>query len=116
MFTPNNRGNLSTRIGSNKFGESQFSAVVSTPCAVVRLKADIKKTAIRTDASGSRGAADETVSIAIILFPSYVTIGLGDRFIIGGDTLRVMMVQPRYAISGKLDHYECDFEAWTDGA
>ena len=113
MFIPNNFGILIKKIADNKYGEPIFSSGTNVPCGVVEIKADLKKTAIRTDSSASRGNADEIVSIAMILFPAYVNIAVGDKFFIANVDLRVMMVEPRYSISGRLDHHQCQFEAWA---
>ena len=68
---------------------------------------------VRTDQSASRGNAEERTEIAKLLFPSTVTIGLEDKFEILGHTLRVIKIQPRNSVLGRLDHYEVDFGAWT---
>lgn len=114
MFVPNNSGYLSYRSGSNKFGEPTYDAPVKVPCAVIQIKDDIKKTAIRTDSSASRANADELVAVANILFPTSVRIANGDKFQIAGFDLRVIMVEPRFSTAGVLDHNECAFEAWAD--
>lgn len=114
MFIPNNFGLLSHKSGSNKFGEPIYAAPARTPCAVIEIKDDIKKTAIRTDASASRANADELVAVATMLFPPKTPIVNGDKFQIAGFDLRVIMVEPRYTTAGVLDHLECSFEAWAD--
>jgi hypothetical protein len=112
MFIPNNKGRLFKRAGYNKFGEETFSTAVEIPCSVVKLQGTLVKSPIRTDSSASRGNADEIISSAVILFPTYVTRPvIGDKFEIAEMTLRVLSVEPRYSTIGTLDHIECAFEA-----
>ena len=113
MLLPNNKGQLSKRVGYTGQGEARFGAPVMVPCAVVKLIHEIKKTPIRTDASASRGRADEGVSSSVILFPATSGVTVGDRFAIAGLDLRCSGSQPRYDALGTLDHYECTFEAWS---
>jgi len=113
MFIPNNSGMLSRKSGDNKYGEPIFTAPVKVSCAVINIKDDIKKTAVRTDSSASRANADELVAMATILFPIVVPILNGDKFTIQGFDLRAIAVQPRYTTAGAADHFECTFEAWA---
>lgn len=114
MFLPNNSGLLAKRAGMNVYGEPSFAKATKTPCGVVRLNTTSQKTSVRADSSASRGAADELVSDAKILFPATALIDFGDRFEISGMVLRVIKVEPRYAVPGHLDHYEVDFEHWPE--
>lgn len=110
---PNTSGQLSHKTGHDGYGQAAYSAPLTVPCAVVTMTQKTKKTPIRADSSASRGAAEERLSIAKILFPTNVTIGQEDRFDILGASLRVIAVQPRNDVLGVLDHYEVDFEAWV---
>ena len=112
MLLPNNKGMLSKRAGYNKAGEASFGPGLTVRCAVVKLIHEIKKTPIRTDASASRGRADEPVSVSTILFLPATRIEIGDRFAIAGLDLRCSGAEPRFDAGGKLDHIECTFEAW----
>ncbi len=113
MFIPNTRGDLITRVGFNKFAEPIWGPRVLVPCAVVTLKPELAKTPIRADSSASKATSEEqTIAAKILLGPGFKP-NVGDRFEIDGYTLRCVMVMiRREAISGKIDHYECDFEAW----
>lgn len=113
MFLPNNTGTLTRKLGTDKFGQAVYSQVpTKVGCGVVSLNIEVIKTAIRTDASASRGTADEDEAIATILFPAGTIIGEEDKFEIAGFALRVKAVQPRYSVYFGLDHIECDFEQW----
>ncbi len=113
MFIPNTRGDLVMRIGYNKFAEPMWGPRVLVPCAIIQLKPELAKTPIRADSSASKATSEEqTIAAKILLDPRFIP-HVGDRFEIEGYTLRCVMVEPRReAISGKIDHYECDFEAW----
>lgn len=110
MFRPNTTGVLTRRLGRNVFGEATFRAPITVPCGVVTDLGQIQKTPVRSDSSASRGAGEEAVAVAKILFPSSVTIGADDTFEIAGLKLRVIGVQRRISVTGALDHLEVDFD------
>lgn len=113
MFIANNKGQLQAFSGYNSAAEPQFGPVKTVSCGVVHLNKKVQKSSVRADSSGTRGAADEFVSVTKILFPSSVSIANGYKFRIAGFTLKAMTVEPRYSVHGNLDHYEVDFEQWT---
>jgi hypothetical protein len=110
MFRPNKTGKLTRRLGRNIHGEATFRAPVDVACAIVTDLGNIKKTPVRSDSSASRGAGEETIAVAKILFPRNVEIGQDDTFAIEGLSLRVIGIQKRFAVSGALDHLEVDFD------
>lgn len=114
MFIPNNTGLLARNLGFNRYGEPSFGEAKTVECGVVHLGRVDQKTSVRTDSSATRGNADETLFNAKILFPSYVVVSAGDRFVINGQKLRVTAIEPRYSVYGSLDHYEVDFDRWAD--
>lgn len=113
MFIPNNKGQLQAFSGYNSTAEPQFAPAKSVLCGVVHLNKIVQKSTVRADSSGSRGSADEFVSISKILFPASVSIATGYKFRIAGLTLKATTVEPRYSVYGVIDHYEVDFEQWT---
>lgn len=113
MFIPNTQGLLSSQAGTNLYGEPDFLEPRTVPCGVVKLNRIVQKTSVRADSSGSRGNSDEFVSQAKILFLPSSEVRTGDKFEIHGMMLRAIKVHPRISISGILEHYEVDFEAWT---
>lgn len=112
MFIPNQIALYSYKTGDNKFGEPTFSSNTSVQCAVVHFGAGYGKTSVRTDSSASRGNAEEQKIAAKILIASAIVPAPGHRLIIIGRTLRALTIEPRYAVTGKLDHYEVDYEVW----
>jgi len=114
MFLPNNRCELHTLSGTNVYGEPIWSVLRSVPCAVVSLNRQELQTSVRADSSASRGAALEPVSMGKILFPAAIAVQSGDRITIQGFGLRISAIQPRWDVNGKLDHWECGVEAWSE--
>ncbi|MBO6507505.1 MAG: hypothetical protein JJ979_03300 [Roseibium sp.] len=114
MFVPNNKGELSSQEGHNVYGEPAFDPPVTVQCGVVRLNHTSQKTSVRTDSSASRGAAEESVASSKILFPADLSPVIGDKFEISGISLRIFKIEPRYSITGVLDHWECELEAWGE--
>lgn len=112
-FSPNVTATIYRRAGNDKYGEPVFAPAMIVGCAIVRLDDMLKKTAIRTDASASRGNADEIEAKGIVLVPKTVTLSIGDKLIIQGIEVRCASVEPRINVVGTLDHYECGLEAWA---
>lgn len=69
-------------------------------------------TSVRTDSAGSHGHADEVTSNVIFLALPSTKISIDDILIIVGNTVRVMQTQPRFTVSGKLDHVEIHCISW----
>lgn len=113
MFIPNNTGFLTPLERRDMYGDVRLGTPVQVPCGVVHLNKKVQPTTVRSDSSGSRGAAEEFVSVSKILFPANLQIATGMKFEIAGFALRVTLVEPRYAVAGRLDHYEVDLEQWT---
>lgn len=112
MFIPNQMALYSFKKGDNKFGEPEFSRPKTVQCAVVHFGAGYGKTSVRTDSSASRGNAEEQIIAAKILIASTIVPEQGHRLVIAGRTLRALTIEPRYAVTGHLDHYEVDYEVW----
>lgn len=115
MFIPNVFAMVAQPVGHTIHGEVMFDPSVRTPCAVVRLDYSAQKTSVRADSTASRGAAGERVAQSRMLFPENVRIEVGSKVEIAGLTLRVTTKEPRYAVTGRLDHFECDLEHWYEG-
>jgi len=106
MFRPNLWCHVRRKTGRDLFGQAAFGNPIKVPCAVVHLQPKVEDTAVRADSSASRGVAEETVIQATLLFPvSFMPI-LDDIISISGLLLEVSFVEPRYRVTGMLDHYE----------
>lgn len=112
MFIPNKVALYSEKTGENEFAEPTFSDPRKVACAVVHFGAAAQKTSVRTDSSASRGNAEEVVVAAKILLASTVDPTPAHRLEIAGRKLRALSIEPRWAVTGDLDHYECDYEVW----
>lgn len=112
MYRPNTTGMLSRADAKNEFAERSYSDPVEVACAVVFLKTMIVKTTVRSDSSATRGNAEELTAQAKVLFSPSTDVKMNDKFEKDGVALRVVGVQPRRAVTGKLDHIEVDMEAW----
>jgi hypothetical protein len=114
MFRPNTKGWLERRSGYTIDGVPNFTEPKEVPCAIVHLIPTEEKTSVRTDSSASRGAAEEVVGNRMkILFPVSVKPAAGDRFVIYGAAMRLISIEPRIAVNGRLDHYEAQAEMWV---
>lgn len=106
FFMTNNVGMLSRRGAKDQFSQYAYAAPVRVGCCVVKLLGAATKTSVRTDQSGSRGAAEEETVAATILFPPSIGIRKDDKFQLAGITMRVSAVQPQFDILGAHDHDE----------
>jgi hypothetical protein len=106
MFIPNSRGILYPLIGMNGDGEPLYGNGQTVRCAVAMLNSVVKKTSVRADSSGSRGASEETSLASEIMFPANVTPKIDDKFAVAGFKMHVTQVSPCYNVAGQLDHYE----------
>ncbi len=113
MFIPNTKALVYSHRGYNLYGEPDFNEPVEVPCAVVKLDVISEKTSVRTDSSASRGNANETIAKSRILFASGYAVDIGDKIEISGVLLIIVSVFARLDVSGKVDHYDCSLEKWT---
>lgn len=115
MFLPNTSGMLSSRARATRdvFGQITYTDPVEVRCCIISLDTKTLKTPIRADASASRGASEDLVVVAKILFSPDTGIAQEDRFEIAGVMLRVIGIRPRNDIFGTPDHIEVDFGAWV---
>jgi hypothetical protein len=116
LFKPNQRCQLRKQLGHNAYGEERLGEPSTLKCTVVRISSGGQKSSVRADSSATRGAAEEIVSDAKILFEKNATIGVNDQVSIAGVLLRVISVEPRWDIRGNLDHLEVDFFIWGKAA
>lgn len=115
-FIPNTTALLSRMTGMDVHSEPTFSPAIKVECGIVGLNMESLKTSVRADSSASRGTIEEEVIAGKILFLPKASPAIGDKVVIQAMTLRCKAVQPRLAVTGDLDHYECKFEVWFDEA
>ena len=97
----------------DKFGNERIGPERSAVCAIVKLVQRSEKSTVRADSSGSRGAAQELVTDAVLLFKPFYTINHDDCIRIGNTRLRVTGVTPRFLITGGIDHYQVECAVWV---
>lgn len=113
MFLPNNRCIYKRRTGFTGTGEPLYGAPTEIRCSVIDMSVIARRTSVRADSSASRGAALEDAPDKIMmLFPKRAGVLTGDRIEIQNFELRIIGLQPRWAVSGELDHYEATLEPW----
>jgi len=107
MFIPNTTAMVRRFSGQRDvFGNRIYNPPTRLPCSIVRLPPKTQPTSVRADSSGSRGAAEILATQAKFLFPMNVPISDLDEIDVYGYQLIVTSIEPRIAVTGRLDHYE----------
>lgn len=107
MFRPNTHGfHYGKGTQRNKYGKETYGTAVRIPLAVVRADRIVGNTSVRADSSSSRGAAEQTESIIMLLVPKHITVKEGDVIKFLSQYMEVTGTHPRIDVCGNLDHYE----------
>ncbi len=113
MFRPNVNCTLRRLLdGYDVYGRAQLGQPVPMKCGVVKLRDKRQQTTVRADSSGSRGFGEEQVVDVKLLLPKSSEVKAGDVIAVAGMSLEVAVVHQRFAMSGRLDHYEVECIAW----
>jgi hypothetical protein len=111
MFRPNLTGTLRAVTGRDVHGRPSWGGKRACAFAIINLDIGALKTSVRADSSASRGSADETAAKnAVILVPPQTAIKIGDLFVFEGASFTVQGLNPRRAVTGKLDHIRVTLE------
>lgn len=113
MYIPKNKCSVSSTRYDSK-GQEQIIDTWPEKCAIVSIVVSDEKTPVRTDTSASRGNAKELISDAIILLGPRSKVAIGYVIKVEGYKLRVVGIQPRFDISGRLDHHEVNADIWKE--
>ncbi len=114
MFRPNQSCTIVVASGrTDVYGQPLAATRVAERCAVVRLITTNQPSSVRADSSASRGAAKEVVSDSLILLAKSTAANIDDLIEINGSKLRILSKHPRFAINGRLDHYEITASIWS---
>jgi len=108
VITMNVPCTLASRTGSDVYGQPVLGKPRPIKCAVLKFELKRVKTTIRSDASGTRGHADESTAQIAILVAKDTVVELDDILELRGVGSRVSCVRPRYNVMGRLDHYEVE--------
>lgn len=103
---------ISTIAKFDVYGEPIISPAIPSVCAVVKFVTTAASTTVRTDSSATRGNAEELTASVILLLSKKVEPQIDNLITLRGTTVRVISVQPRYDVMGRLDHYQigCSIE------
>lgn len=96
--------------GFSVTGKPTLGSPVSVRFSPIRLASMAQATSIRTDKSGSKSRADETIFKGRILVHPESSIDNGDTVEIDSVRYEVNEVFPRYDMGGYLNHYQVDLE------
>lgn len=97
---------IRTTASFDMYGEPILSAPVHAVCAVVKFSTIAKTTTVRTDSSATRGSAEEVNASIVLLMSKKKEPQMNDLVTLRGVLTRIISVQPRYDVMGKLDHFE----------
>lgn len=113
MFVPNNTCTIQASEGlSDIYGQPRPGVFIKERCAVIRLVVMNVKSAVRADSSASRGSALELEAKSKFLLTAKTRASVDDLITIAGSTLRIMTKEPRFDLTGQLDHYEVTATFW----
>jgi hypothetical protein len=112
------RANLNCRIqlasGKNTVhGQPIPGRFVRERCAVVKMTVSSEKSSVRADSSASRGNAREPQAESIILLSNLTQAAINDVIEVSSNKLRITSMEPRYDVTGRLDHYEIRATMWS---
>lgn len=113
IFRPNTPCMIYGKEEFDVYGKPVESQGRKSKCSVVRISSAKKETSIRSDASASRGRADEQVFGSILLMLPKEEIQIDNKVEVNGFTLKVVSVMPRYNVAGRLEHQEIGLEVWV---
>lgn len=115
MFKPNLKCRVQISSGKNDvYGQPIPGRYVNERCAVVKLNLSNEKSSVRADSSASRGNAIEEEAVSVILLPATTQANKDDIIEVAGVKLRISARQPRFDVSGRLDHYEINATMWSE--
>lgn len=98
--------------GYDLHGQPVLAPKRAAKVAPVKVKFTDQHTTVRTDSSGTHGAALETVADVVLLAKPNVDIQPGDIVTVVGRRVRVQAIHPRFEVTGRHDHNQIDCEAW----
>jgi hypothetical protein len=108
MFKPTISCKIFREVATNLYGEPTLKKSFPAKCAIVKLLLRTQKTSVRADSSGSRGAAQETIADAVLLFAPMTSVEMDDVIQVAGAQLRVTGRFPRYDLNGDFDHWQIE--------
>ncbi|EXX00878.1 hypothetical protein J888_1229 [Acinetobacter baumannii 44327_5] len=114
MFRPNQTCVVRSIAGYSVYGQPQEGKRKREKCAIVRYVIKNEKSSGRADSSATRGNAREQQADAIFLMSPNTTADIDSVIELHSHDFRVVSKEPRFAISGRLDHFEVGCSYWSD--
>lgn len=96
--------------GHDLYGEKIEGARIPEKCAVVKLETEQHGSTVRVDSGATRGGAEEYRAHAVLLMKKTSKVEVDDLIEIHGVKLRVASKRLRFAVTGKLDHFQIEAE------
>ena len=113
MFQPNILCSLVQASGqTDLYGNPIMKPARPAKCGIVRLRVGDQNVTVRADSSASRGAAQELVADAVLLFPPVYGVQVDDVINLIGYKLKVTQVFPRHTVNGQIDHHQVEAMIW----
>jgi hypothetical protein len=113
MFQPNVLCSLTQTAGTTDvFGNAIYNPSRPAKCGIVKLNVGDQNVTVRADSSASRGAAQEIVADAVLLFPVIYGVKGDDIIDVIGYRLKVTKTFPRHNVNGQLDHIQVEAMIW----
>lgn len=113
MFRPNLSCRIQQSTGNDVHGQPLPERFRRERCAIVKLEVANEKSSVRADSSASRGNALEVQVASVILLTTKTAARRDDIIEVSGYKLRIVLMEPRYDVGGRLDHYEIHATMWS---
>lgn len=112
-FIPTLKVNVEKQDGYSETGKPVFARAGRVGISPVRLESEYIETSIRTDKSGTKGRAEETVMKGRVLVEKTADIAKGDLLVIYADRWKIESIYPRHDMDGSINHFQVDLSAWA---
>jgi hypothetical protein len=112
MYLPNNRLKYFVSRGHSAFGQPLPASSHFEPCAIVSIEINDGKTPISGTHDASTSSAEEQLANAVILVGPKTRITYDMVIEVAGQQFKVTGKQPRFDLSGRVDHYQLAAKIW----
>ncbi len=92
--------------GFDLHGQRRFKPGKTLKVAPVKVEIRSQHTTVRTDSSGTHGAAGEQTADVVVLASPKTRVTLDDVLVVHGNRLRIEVIKPRFDAGGRHDHNE----------
>lgn len=113
VFIPNLNCVIRKKGKPDIYGQVRAGASHPERCSIVKMRHESGETTVRADSGASRAHAEEFVLTNRILVASRTVAAIDDQLEVAGFKIRIKSMQPRFDVTGALDHYEVEGEVWA---